>query len=98
RLVAVDSTNPDLVPGGAGEAGVAVVIAEHMAGLGLEVDLWDAAPGRPNVVGGEPGAFVPQVRGGRMHGRGTCDMKAGIAAALAAAGRVAAEPPAGDVL
>src|SRR6185437_11172377 len=55
RLVAVDSTNPDLVPGGAGEAGVAVVIAEHMAGLGLEVDLWDAAPGRPNVVGRLPG-------------------------------------------
>ncbi len=38
RLVAVDSTNPDLVAGGAGEAGVAGVIAAHMTELGLEVD------------------------------------------------------------
>ena len=119
RLVSVDSTNPDLVPGGAGEAAVAVVLAEHMAALGFEVDVWDAAPGRPNVVGrlpgtgggrslmfcghtdvvaGEPSAFVPDVRDGRMHGRGTCDMKAGIVSALVAAERLASAPPAGDLL
>ncbi len=51
ELVAADSTNPDLEPGGAGEAAVAAIMAARMAAAGLEVDLWDAAPGRPNVVG-----------------------------------------------
>jgi acetylornithine deacetylase len=119
ELVAADSTNPGLVPGGAGEGAVAGILAARMRAAGLEVDMWDAAPGRPNVVGtlrgtgggrslmfcghtdvvaAEADAFVPWVAGGRMHGRGTCDMKGGIVAALDAVGRLAAAPPAGDVV
>ena len=50
QLVAIDSTNPDLVPGGAGEAEVAAFVAGWLREAGLEVDLHEAAPGRPNVV------------------------------------------------
>jgi acetylornithine deacetylase/succinyl-diaminopimelate desuccinylase-like protein len=120
ELVAADSTNPTLVPGGAGEGAVGRLLARRLEAAGLEVDMWDAAPGRPNVVGrlagtgggrslmfcghtdvvgAAPQAFTPVVRGGRMHGRGTNDMKGGIAAAVVAAERLAAGPaPAGDVL
>ena len=50
-LVACDSTNPGLVPGGAGEHAVAQLIAAELTAAGLEVELSDALPGRPNVVG-----------------------------------------------
>jgi acetylornithine deacetylase len=108
------------VPGGAGEAEVGRILAERLARAGLEVEVWDAAPGRPNVVGrlrgtgggrtlmfcghtdvvdAEPSAFEPVIREGCMHGRGTNDMKAGIAASVCAAERLAAGPAlAGDVL
>lgn len=49
-LVAVDSTNPDLVPGGAGEADIAAFAAAWLERAGLEVSLEEAAPGRPNVI------------------------------------------------
>ena len=51
RLVEIDSTNPDLVPGGAGEVEVAAYVAAWLREAGLEVELYEAAPGRPNVVG-----------------------------------------------
>jgi acetylornithine deacetylase len=50
-LVAIDSTNPDLAPGAAGEAGVAQFIAGWLQRAGLEVRLDEVRPGRPNVVG-----------------------------------------------
>jgi acetylornithine deacetylase len=50
ELVAVDSVNPDLVPGGAGEGAVAAVIAAWLAAAGLEVHLDEVRPGRPNVI------------------------------------------------
>ena len=114
ELVAADSTNPTLQPGGAGEAAVARVLAGRLAAAGLRVDAWDAAPGRPNVVatlpgtgggrtlmlcghtdvvGGPPELFSPRVEGDRMYGRGTNDMKGGLAAAVLAAERLAAGPP-----
>jgi acetylornithine deacetylase len=59
RLVAIDSVNPSLVAGGAGESAIAVAIAEHLRWLGLEVQMQEVVPGRPNVVGvfdtGAPG-------------------------------------------
>jgi acetylornithine deacetylase len=50
QLVAIDSVNPDLVPGGAGEAELAHFLAGWCEQAGLEVEVEDAAPGRPNVV------------------------------------------------
>jgi acetylornithine deacetylase len=49
-LVAIDSVNPALVPGGAGEAEVMGFAAAWLADAGLEVDVVQAAPGRPSVV------------------------------------------------
>jgi acetylornithine deacetylase len=50
-LVAIDSVNPTLVPGGAGEAEVVRFAAEWMEAGGLEVEVVEAAPGRPSVLG-----------------------------------------------
>jgi acetylornithine deacetylase len=49
-LVAIDSVNPDLVPGGAGEGAVARYIADWLSAAGLDVRLDEVRPGRPNVV------------------------------------------------
>jgi acetylornithine deacetylase/succinyl-diaminopimelate desuccinylase family protein len=90
---------------------------------GLEVELDEVQPGRPNVLarwrgGGGPSLvltghldtvavgedwtcdpFGGEVARGRMHGRGACDMKGGLAAAAAALLnlRAAGAVPAGDV-
>jgi acetylornithine deacetylase len=50
ELVAIDSVNPELVPGSAGEEEIARFVAEWLARAGLEVEVEEAAPGRPNVV------------------------------------------------
>src|SRR3954452_9958615 len=51
HLVAIDSVNPDLVPGGAGEAEIARFVGDWLTRAGLDVEIDEAAPGRPNVVG-----------------------------------------------
>jgi acetylornithine deacetylase len=55
ELVAIDSVNPTLVPGGAGEAEVMAFAAAWMRDAGLDVELVEAAPGRPSVVGAARG-------------------------------------------
>ncbi len=50
-LVRIDSVNPDLVPGGAGEGEIAGFVASWLEGAGLEVETEEVAPGRFNVVG-----------------------------------------------
>jgi len=56
QLVAIDSTNPDLVPGGAGEGEIARFVASWCERAGLEVEVEEAAPGRPNVIAAARGA------------------------------------------
>jgi acetylornithine deacetylase len=50
-LVAIDSVNPSLVPGGAGEQGIAIHVESFLRALGIDVVMQHAAPGRPNVIG-----------------------------------------------
>ena len=50
-LVAINSINPDLVPGSPGEAEIARYIADWLERAGLEVELIGSVSGRPNVVG-----------------------------------------------
>ena len=50
-LIAIDSTNPDLVPGGAGEGDIAAFVAGWLRAAGLNVTVHDLGTNRANVVG-----------------------------------------------
>ena len=116
-LVAIDSVNPSLVAGAAGEREVAERIALDLRSAGVDVTLDEAIPGRPNVIGvldtGRPGPtlmlcghsdtvgvdgmaapFDPVIRDGLLFGRGSQDMKGGVAAILGAVRALAASPAA----
>ena len=51
QLVAINSVNPDLVPDGPGEAEIARFVASWLESAGLEIELNEPEPGRPNVIG-----------------------------------------------
>ncbi|MEA2195365.1 MAG: acetylornithine deacetylase [Solirubrobacteraceae bacterium] len=51
ELVAIDSVNPALVPGAAGEGEIAAYVADWLRGAGLDVTIVDEPRGRPSVVG-----------------------------------------------
>ncbi|MEO6061189.1 MAG: M20/M25/M40 family metallo-hydrolase [Thermoflexales bacterium] len=121
QLVAIDSINPDLVPGGAGEGAIARFIADWAESAGLETHLEEAAPGRPNViaiargtgggrslmlnghmdtvgVAGMSAPHAPRIAAGRLYGRGAYDMKASLAAYMAAVAEAKTLNLRGDVI
>ena len=50
ELVAIDSVNPTLVPGAAGEGAIAEWLAAYLRRAGFDVEVDEVAPGRPNVM------------------------------------------------
>jgi len=49
-LIAIDSVNPSLVPGGAGEREIVAYIANWSEGEGLECEVLEQTPGRPTAL------------------------------------------------
>jgi acetylornithine deacetylase len=120
-LVRIDSINPDLIEGAAGEGEIARFVARWLEAAGLEVEVEEVAPGRFNAVGIARGSggektlllnahmdtvgvagmarpFEPVLANGRLHGRGSYDMKAGLAAIMLAGADAARAGLAGDVI
>jgi acetylornithine deacetylase len=111
ELIAIDSVNPSLVPGGAGEAQIVQHIAQELRSFGADTVIQEASPGRPNVIGildrgngrslmlcghsdtvgveGMARPLDPVERDGKIFGRGSQDMKGGVASILGAARRLA---------
>ena len=122
QLVQIDSVNPDLVPGGAGETQIANFIQIWLEVRGFETHWLENTPGRPSVVGIARGtgggktlmlnghidtvttagmdipALEPHIKDGRMYGRGSYDMKCGVAAMLIAAVQAKPLELRGDVI
>jgi acetylornithine deacetylase len=112
-LVAIPSVNPMGRPGmGTGEAEIARYVADVLGRAGLDTEIDEVAPGRPNVIGlldvgaertlmleahldtvhaeqMEVPPFVPEIRHGKLYGRGSCDTKGSLAAFLSAVRTVA---------
>lgn len=122
QLVRIDSVNPDLVPGAAGESAIADFVGDWLGARGFTIHRLEERPGRPSVVAvaagtgagrslmlnghldivtltgydGEP--LDPVETDGKLFGRGTFDMKAGIAAMMVAAATAATAEHRGDIV
>jgi acetylornithine deacetylase len=115
-LVGIDSVNPALVAGAAGEARIVDYLRSRLVRSGFAATVVPARrhadrpslvavpPGPPDWpmvalnghldtvgVAGMPQPFTPRVDGDRLYGRGTADMKGGVAALVAAAEHLVAE-------
>jgi acetylornithine deacetylase len=120
-LVSIDSVNPDLVQGGAGEARIAEYVAGWLRAAGVEVVLDEPRPGRLSVIARAPGSgggrslllnghtdtvgvagmrspHVPRIEGHKLFGRGSYDMKGGLAAAMLTIAAATRLPLRGDVI
>ena len=112
-LVAIESVNPMLVPGSAGEGAVAERVASELRRCRIDTETREVEPGRDNVVGvldgvapgstlmfcghldtvgveGMSNPFDPVIRDDRLYGRGSQDMKSGLAAMVGAVAELAA--------
>jgi acetylornithine deacetylase len=122
KLIAINSVNPDLVPGGAGEADIADFCSAWLAERGFAVHRLEEHAGRPSIVGIAKGsgggrslmfnghidtvsidgydgnALDPVIDGDRLDGRGSFDMKGGVAAMMVAAARAKSKGVRGDIL
>jgi|SRR5579884_62140 len=54
-LVRINSVNPSLVPGGAGESNIARFVKDWLGQRGIETGVHEAAPHRPSVIARVPG-------------------------------------------
>ena len=120
RLVSIDSINPDLWAGAAGERELADFVANWCRKHGLDVELV-GPESRPSVIAtargtgggrslllnahldtvgvvGMQAPHKPRVEAGRLYGRGSYDMKGGLAAIMDAAAGVAERGLRGDVV
>ena len=108
-LIKINSVNPSLVEGGAGEAEIAEFVAGFLEDVGLEAKVIEIEKSRANAVGVLKGKgkgpslmlnghmdtvgvkqmtippFEPRVEGNKIYGRGSADMKGGLAAMMSAA-------------
>ena len=123
ELVAIDSVNPGLVPGAAGEAAIVDHLRNRLQRTGFTTHVIDGTghDDRPSLVAigpaGTPGPtvvlnghldtvgvdgmadpFTPAVDASRLAGRGSSDMKSGVAAMVVAAEKLAARRPTGRVV
>jgi acetylornithine deacetylase len=99
QLVGIDSVNPSLTKGAAGETEIAAFVARWLEDAGLDVRIAEPVPSRPSVVAVARGTgggralmlnahldtvsvegmhdpFGGRIADGRLHGRGSYDMKA----------------------
>jgi acetylornithine deacetylase len=111
-LIAIDSVNPLLSSGAAGERQIGEFVAAQLRAVGIDVEIQAVTGDRSNVIGviegheagrtlmlcghmdtvgvaGMNAPFDPVHKDGRIYGRGSQDMKGGLAAMMAAVLHVA---------